>query len=312
MAGKRIGIVGQHNDADVQELKAKIEDRGGKARIIDFSLFPSVVRGTIGIDEIIFDDMRLLDFDAFYLRRLASIWGLPLKRFGKEEWISYYNRFNDYMANQRAVHSFKLSLARILCERKLVINPYEAWGFHHLKLHQLWILKENGFKVPRFVAGNNYFDLKSFLEAGEAVQKPVVTGPVRMADPAVLESERESLRDRPDIYQEFRRGKSIRAFILGDDLIAACDLPHKVSGVDASEQIEHMRTIDLPADMQKEIVRAAKTFGMIFSGVDLQYEETSGEYYFLECNSAPYFRPYDTQVDAGIGGKLADYLLERS
>ena len=79
MAGKRIGIVGQHNDADVQELKAKIEDRGGEARIIDLSLFPSVARGSIGIDEIIFDDMKLLDFDAFYLRRLASIWGLPLE-----------------------------------------------------------------------------------------------------------------------------------------------------------------------------------------------------------------------------------------
>jgi len=312
MVGKRIGIVGHHTDADVQELKAKIEDRGGEARIIDLRLFPSVIKSSIGIDEVIYDDMNLLDFDGFYLRQVAAMWPIPGKILSKEDWANYYEKFNDYMANLRAILSFKHSLVRILCDKRLVINPYQAWGYHHLKLHQFWILKANGFKVPEFRAGNNYFDLKSFLESRDAVQKPAVKGPVQRVDLAILESERENLRNRPSIYQEFIRGKSIRAFTLGDDLILACELPHKERGVDASEHIEYMKKIELPKDMQNEIVRAAKTFGMIFSGVDLQYDKASGEYYFLECNSAPFFRPYDTQVGADIGGKLADFLLERS
>ncbi len=312
MSVKRIGIVGRYNDADVQKLKAEIEDRGGDARIIDLGQFPAVIRTTISNDGVIFDDMNLLDLDAFYIRHLASIWNLPVHRFTREEWNAYYERFNDYMDAVRAIHSLKLSIVGILCERKLVVNPYKAWGFHHLKLHQFWILKENGFTVPPFASGNNYFDLKSFLEEREAVRKPVVTGPVQMADVGALESQRDALRRSPAMYQEFISGKSIRAFVLGDECIVACELPRKKWGVDASESIEFMKRIDLPRTLEKELVRAARTFGMIFSGIDLQYSESSGEYYFLECNSAPYFRPYDTQVEAGIGGRLADYLLERS
>lgn len=312
MPVKRIGIVGQHNDADVQELKAKIEDRGGEAAVIDLGLFPSAVKATISDEAVVFDGMNLLELDGFYLRRLASIWNLPLKRFTQEEWVAYYERFNDYMDNVRAIHSFKLSMVRVLCERRLVVNPYQAWGYHHLKLHQFCVLKENGFRVPPFRSGNNYFDLKSFLEHQEAVQKPVVTGPVRMADAGALESYREMLRHRPTVYQQFIPGASIRAFVLGDECIVACELPRKKWEVDASESLEFMKRIDIPRELEKEIVRAAKTLGMIFSGIDLQYNESSDEYYFLECNSAPYFRPYDAQVDADIGGRLADFLLERS
>lgn len=312
MAARKIGIIGPSNDADVQELKAKIEDRGGEAGIIDLEHIPSFVKASIGLESIVFDDMKLFDFDAFYVRHVAAMWYLPPLQFTREEWTGYYDRFNDHMADQRAILSFKISMMRILCDRKLVVNPYDAWGYHHLKLHMYWLLKENGFKVPKFVAGNNYFDLKEFLGGRDVVNKPLVSGPVQRADAAALEAERESLRKRPMLYQEFIEGKSIRAFVLGDDTIATCELPHKVEGVDASEHIEFMKKIDLPKRMQKEIVRAAKTFHMVFSGVDLQYDEASGDYYFLECNSAPYFRPYDAQVGADIGGKLADYLLERS
>jgi hypothetical protein len=312
MAVKRIGVIGPHYDADVRELKAKVEDRGGEATIIDLTLYPSVVKGSIGLDEVMYDGMNLLDLDAFYLRRLTPIWDLPMKDFSQEEWVDHYGRFNDYMDNQRAIHSFKLSLVSILCERKLVINPYRAWGFHHMKLHQFWILKENGFKVPAFVSGNNYFDLKRFLESRDAVEKPVVTGPVKRVDMEALESGRAGLRERPTVYQEYIEGKSIRAFVLGEDLLVACELPRKSWGVDASEQIEFMKRIELPADVQKDIINAPKSLGMIFCGVDLQYQESSGEYFILECNSGPYFRPYDTQISADIGGKLADFLMEKS
>ncbi len=114
------------------------------------------------------------------------------------------------------------------------------------------------------------------------------------------------------MYQKLVRGKSIRSFVLGDEVIVSCELPRKTADVDASEEIEHMKRIKLSDDIEREIVRAAKTLKMIFSGVDLQYEESSGEYYFLECNSAPFFSPYDAQVGADIGGKLAQYLIEHS
>lgn len=312
MAVKRIGIVGQHHDADVQQLKTRIEDRGGEALVVDLFMFPSVLRASLSQDSLVYDDIDLRELDAFYVRRLAAIWDLPLERLNQQEWVDLYGKFNDYMDKVRAIHSLKISLMRILCDEKLVINPYPSWAYHHLKLHQYWILKENGFNIPRFSAGNNYFDLKRFAEDRAVVEKPVVTGPVQLVNEKSLDSARDNLRQKPTVYQEYIEGRSIRAFVLGDDVIVACELPRKRWGVDASEQIEYMRRIELPSQIQREVVRAAKTLEMVFSGIDLQYEESSGEYYFLECNNAPYFRPYDTQVNADIGGKLADYLLERS
>ncbi len=311
MRTKRIGIIGRHNDADVRQLKTAVEDRGGEARVIDLALFPSVVRGSISLDGPIFDGMPLLEFNAFYIRRLAAVWNLPVEDIDQRQWDDLYGKFNDYVDNLRAAHSFRISLARILCAEKLVINPYHSWAYHHLKLHQYWVLKEHGFRIPRLMAGNNYFDLKHFLAGGRSVAKPAVTGPVQLVDETSLESHRTSLRERPVIYQQFVKGMSIRAFVLGDKVIAACELPRKEWEVDASERIEHMKKIDLPERVQREVVRAAATLDMVFSGVDLQYDEAGGEFYFLECNNAPYFRPYDTLVDAGIGGRLADYLLER-
>ncbi len=312
MSGKRVAIVGPHNDADVQELKSKIEDRGGEARVLDLELIPSLVKASIGLGEVTFDGMKLLEFDAFYMRRVASLWFLPMRQFTREEWAGCYDAFNDYMANQRAVLSFKLSLARILCSRALVINPYDAWGYHHLKIHMYWLLKQNGFKVPAFSAGNDYFELEAFVADRPAVEKPAVTGPVHRIDAAGLEAARQGLRRQPLVCQEFIEGTSVRAFVLGDEVIVACELPQKVEGVDASERIETMKRFELPKAMERELVRAARTFHMIFTGIDLQLDEKTGEFYFLECNSAPYFRPYDAQVGADIGGKLADYLLERS
>lgn len=312
MAGKKIGLFGQYNDADIQLLKAKIEDRGGTAIIIDLGLFPDNVKSTITSNRIIFDDQNLLELDAFYVRKLAAIWSLPAPDFNKEDWAGYYQHFNDYMDYLRAVHSYKISLTRILCEKKMVVNSFEAWDYHHLKVLQYFLLWEKGFRVPAFVAGNNYFTLKEFIERYPVVEKPVVTGPVRRVYADTLEKERERLRERPLIYQEYIEGTSIRAFVLDDRVIAACALPKKEWDVDASEKIEYMQPIELPAAIKAEIVRSAKTLGMIFSGVDLQYRDATDEYFFLECNVAPYFRPYDTQAGADIGGKLADFLLERA
>lgn len=312
MAAKRIGIFGNFVNPDVQALKAKVEDRGSEARIIDLDLFPNVVRASIETDRLMFDGMNLLEFDAFYARRIGSMWSFPEIRFSREEWVEQYERFNDTMADIRANLAFRLSLVRILCDCKLVINPYEAWGYHQLKPHQYRVLAKNGFKVPNFLAGNDYFELRKFLEKARTVEKPPVTGPVRKVGCEELEAQREKLRSKPTMYQRFIEGKSIRAFVLGEEVIVACELPRKTANVDASDEIEHMRKIELPKKLEREIVRAAKTLNMIFSGVDLQLEESSGEYYFLECNSAPFFSPYDAQVEADIGGKLAEYLIEHS
>ena len=154
MKNRKIGLIGQYDDPGLEILKRRIEDMGAEAALIDFWHFPKFAKTFIGRDTLVYDGMDLTAMDAFYLRKLGYFSPLPQKQFTKEEWADHYERFNDYMTNEREVVSLKESIIEILCELRPVINPYETAFFHKLKANQYWHLAANGLPVPEFIAGN--------------------------------------------------------------------------------------------------------------------------------------------------------------
>jgi hypothetical protein len=51
---------------------------------------------------------------------------------------------------------------------------------------------------------------------------------------------------------------------------------------------------------------------MIFAGVDLMLEATTGNLYLPECNPAPLFRNFEAQSGLPISQALASYLVEEA
>jgi predicted ATP-grasp superfamily ATP-dependent carboligase len=309
---KKIGLVGQHGDPGVELLKRRVEDLGAVATIVDFRPFPNFAKTFLKTGTLVYDGIDLTSMDAFYLRQLGYFSPLPQQELSKEEWVGYYEKFNDYMTNEREVMSFKESVIQILCDLKPVINPYRTAFYHKLKANQYWKLASEGLPVPEFIAGNEFFEMRGFVAATRSVIKPMVSGFVNAYTASDLDRDRETLRKRPVILQRQIPGRMLRSFVLGDGVIGTCEIVHEKSDADSRRNIVAMRAFALDRDQELIPVKACQALGMIFAGVDLILEERSGELYVLECNPAPLFRNFEAQTGVPVSQELAAYLVEEA
>ncbi len=312
MKNERIGLIGRHDDPEIQLLKAKIEDLGAQAIVVDFWQYPRFSQSVIALDRILYDEVDLTNLDAFYLRQLGYFSPLPQKEFSRQEWETYYEKFNEFIANEREVMSYRESLIQILEMLKPVINPYFCAFYHKLKLYQYWKLSNAGLPVHDFLAGNDYLSLKRFIHKGNMVAKPMTGGYVRMLDESTLEGERSSLRQRPIIAQHRIAGRMLRCFVLADRVLGTCELVHKPDETDARLGIVAMERFELADEFGDIALRASQTLGMIFAGVDLILDEVKGTVFVLECNPAPLFRSFEAQTGLPISQELALYLVNEA
>jgi glutathione synthase/RimK-type ligase-like ATP-grasp enzyme len=312
LKNSRIGIIGRYDDPQVEILKRRVEDLGAAAAIIDFWHLPKFSKTFIGDDAVVYDGIDLTALDAFYLRQLGYFSPLPQKQFTKEEWAAHFERFNDYMTNEREVLSFKESVIQILSELKPVVNPYRTAFFHKLKAYQYRVLGMNGLTVPDFIAGNEFFKMREFLAAGDSVIKPMTGGLVDEYGTADLERDREVLRQRPVMLQRRIRGRMLRSFVVGDRLIGTCEIVSGEADADSRRNITGMVPFALTAEQASIPVKACKVLGMVFAGVDLLLEAKSQTLYVLECNPSPLFRSFEAQTGLAISDSLAAYLVEEA
>jgi glutathione synthase/RimK-type ligase-like ATP-grasp enzyme len=309
---RNIGLIGQYDDPGLELLKRRIEDMGAEATVVDFWHFPNFAKSSISGDKLVYDGVDLTSMDAFYLRKLGYFSPLPQKHFTEEEWAEQYEKFNDYMTNEREVVSFKESVVQILCELRPVVNPYETAFFHKLKPNQYWHLAARGLPVPDFIAGNDFFELRDFASKSNALAKPLTGGFVGPCPPDRLESMRDDLRKRPVILQKRIEGRMLRTFVLGGEAVGTCEIVHREGDADSRKNILAMEVFDLAEDQVSVPIEACRALGMIFAGVDLMLEHKTGKVYVLECNPAPLFRNFEAQSGLPISQALASYLVEEA
>ena len=312
MKNSKIGIIGRYDDPQVEILKQRVEDLGATATIIDFWHLPKFSKTFIGDDAVVYDGIDLAALDAFYLRQIGYFSPLPQKQFTEEEWAAQFERFNDYMTNERELMSFKESVIQILSELKPVVNPYRTAFFHKLKAYQYRVLAMNGLSVPGFIAGNEYFTMREFLAAGDSVIKPMTGGLVNDYGTADLERDRDTLRERPVLLQRRIRGRMLRSFVIGDRLIGTCEIASGRDDADSRRNITGMSSFDLSSEHAAIPVKACKALGMIFAGVDLMLEDRSKKLYVLECNPSPLYRSFEAQTGLPISTSLAAYLVQEA
>lgn len=312
MKNKKIGLIGQYDDPGLELLKRRIEDMGAEASFVDFWHFPKFAQTSMKSDALIYDGIDLTAMDAFYLRKLGYFSPLPQKQFTKEEWAAQYDKFNEHMTNEREVASLKESIIQMLCDLRPVINPYETAFFHKLKANQYWYLASHGLPVPEFIAGNDFFELRDFASRARALLKPLTGGFVRPCSPEDLEKSRDVLRHRPVILQKQIEGRMLRTFVLGGRAVGTCEIVHDREDVDSRQSIIAMEAFELTPEQEAIPIKACGVLGMIFAGVDLMLERSSGRLFVLECNPAPQFRNFEAQAGIPISQALASYLVEEA
>jgi len=309
---RRIGLIGNDDDPEVELLKQRIEDLGAQAVVLDFTQFPRFTLASLSDIRIRYDDIDLASLDAFYLRQLSYFSPFPQKQLTEEEWADYFEKFNTYITNEREVMSFSESVVQILNELKPVVNPYETAFYHKLKVFQYWKLAGCGLEVPEFIAANDVFAMREFVKRFPAVAKPLTGGFVTRFPEAALEAAREDLRKRPVLVQREITGRMLRSFVLAGRLIGTCETISAPGEADSRRDVVAMKPYDLEPRQRDVPVRACQALGMIFAGVDLLVDEASGKVYVLECNPAPFFRNFEAQTGLPVSQALARYLVEEA
>lgn len=302
-----IGVFGQEQDEQVKLLKRRLEERGEKVYIINFRHFPKDKRVFINYEKVVFDGVDLMGIDVFYIRQLGYFWPIPQEELTIEEWISRYGKYWEYLTNERENLSLKHSMIRMLSKEKFVVNPYDSFMYHRLKPLQLWLFKKNNLPIPKFIAGNN----SDVVEVGKMIYKALAGGiHAELVDDDFFEEHKGLLRVRPGLFQEYIKGKNIRAYVVGEEFIGAGEL---VSGPQVDSRIEQrgVKVVDLPSEVKEIAIKAKNILGLHFSGIDFMLSN-KGEYYLLECNPSPMFYGFELMTKIPISKKLADFLIKNA
>jgi RimK family alpha-L-glutamate ligase len=211
---------------------------------------------------------------------------------------------------------FRMNLLHML-ERQglLIINPPLAIERSVDKYCSLTLFHENGLPVPRTAVTENHDEaLKCFHElGGDVVFKPLFgsrgVGTSRITDPDVAARIFRAVSFQHGVLylQEFvnHGGSDIRAFVIGDRVVASMRRISSSWKTNVSLGAKPM-SIDLPEELQKLAVKAAKVIGCKVTGVDI-IEGPNGPV-LIELNSQPGWHGLQSVTKINVADEIINYI----
>jgi glutathione synthase/RimK-type ligase-like ATP-grasp enzyme len=170
-----------------------------------------------------------------------------------------------------------------------------------LKVHQLRLAADLGFRIPRWVVTNDIATATQFLDSSpsgmvvKVLSRPILVTATRFAilyTHVVTPEDREhleSVRHGPTFLQDFvQKTMDIRVTVIGDKLFAigiesaddeAARIDFRLAGV---YDLPH-RPIELPPPLQAACMALVRRLGLEFGAIDLLLTP-QGDYVFLEIN----------------------------
>ena len=303
-----IGIIGFKTDPHVQLLVKEIERQRARAVIVDFYNFPRF--NLLSIDEAAsYDDIhidetvRFPSIDLLFLRNFA--YPFPAN-------ASNRLRFIEHSAGVRNNLVLQYSVVRMLEDRIPVINNLDSTLLHRLKSYQHFLLNAHGISVPQTLSTNNVEEIEAFLGKFPqgVIVKPGTSGAeVVMADREFFENNQEILKTRPFVFQQYVKGRSLRAYSLGGRAISIGEIIYDKRVVDWREKEIGVEPYEVKEALRAEIARAVKILNLVFCSIDIEYDTLTKKYYLLDFSPAPLFTGWSKTTKTNIAGEIADYLF---
>lgn len=303
----RIALIGFKKDEHVARIGHRLAERNIDAIGVDLSTFPERCTLTVSSDKLLVNDVDLLSFDAFVLRQVGYMWPMPASQPSALDWGRSYEDFAAWMSSERESTSLKYSLVSILSDLRPVVNPVGCFLFHQMKPLMYTTLADAGVPVPPWVAGNEPEALRDMaLTHGDdpaAVVKPLAGG----AEVVAASAEPSGLAHMPLLYQRCVNGESMRAYVVGERVVAA-GIIKKGEALDWRRDSKGATACDLDQTLAGHAVAATKALGMHFAALDIERDERGD--WFLDVNPTPMFTRFEDQTGQDITGPLIDHLLK--
>jgi glutathione synthase/RimK-type ligase-like ATP-grasp enzyme len=195
------------------------------------------------------------------------------------------------------------------------ISHPEATERASLKIWQLQVAAECGFRVPRTLASNDPYEVRQFLSdlGCPAIVKPIMGTRLKQLFTQFVDIDRlddDNIRIVPALYQEFIPGDMhLRANVFGWSVYAASI---------ATSALDWRRNLDVPVSkytvdpaLEHRLIDALRTMDLAMGIVDLKLLP-SGEPVWLEVNPQGQFLFLENLSHQNLLFKFADFLIERA
>ena len=203
-----------------------------------------------------------------------------------------------------------------------VMNPPRAIERTVDKFYTSALLHDAGVETPEtVVCETSDVAMEAFRAMGDAVVKPLFgsmgLGMVRVTDEEVAWRVFRALEAIRGVYYLQRTidhgGRDVRAFVVGERVIGAIERRARDPGGAHGWRTNVSRggtahAVDLPASWCELAVRAARTLGADYAGVDLLPAQ-DGAVYVLEVNGIPGWRGLQQATSLDVAGAITDHLL---
>ncbi|HEY2897599.1 MAG TPA: RimK family alpha-L-glutamate ligase [Gemmatimonadaceae bacterium] len=198
----------------------------------------------------------------------------------------------------------------------LVVNPARAIERTVDKFYTSALLERAGLATPQTVVCERVEDAAAaFQMMGDVIVKPLFgsmgLGMVRVSDEETAWRVFRALEAIRGVYYLQRavphEGKDIRAFIIGDRVVAAIERRSPGWRTNISRGGEATE-VELPAAWSEMALRAAQAVGATYAGVDLLPAQ-DGTVYVLEVNGIPGWRGLQEATSVNVAGALIDHVV---
>ncbi len=310
----RVGIFGRKADRQVTDLRDALAARGAAPVIVDFYNFPRFNLATVGEAACAYDDINLPrpaaleELDLVHLRGACFADLEPDATPADLAAVDIAAHYREQVARL----SLQLGLARRLGRRVPVLNPPHAFLHHRRKAHQYALLARHGLPVPATLVTSDRASARAFCEAqpGGAVAKPLAGGAeVVLADEAFFADHAAGMARRPYIFQQYVKGRSLRAYLLGGRVVSMGELEYDRARVDWREHVTRAVPFSPTEELAARMARAARLLDMPYCGMDVEHDERTDRPYLLDFNPSALYASWARMTRTDMAGLLAAYLL---
>jgi RimK family alpha-L-glutamate ligase len=196
-----------------------------------------------------------------------------------------------------------------------VVNPPRAIERTVDKFYTSALLERAGLATPQTIVCERAEDAAAaFRVMGDVIVKPLFgsmgLGMVRVSDDETAWRVFRALEAIRGVYYLQRaiphEGRDIRAFVVGDRVVAAIERRSPGWRTNISRGGE-ASPLSLSAELSEMALRAARAVGAIYAGVDLLPAQ-NGTVYVLEVNGIPGWRGLQEATSFDVAGALIDHV----
>lgn len=193
----------------------------------------------------------------------------------------------------------------------LVVNRPVAGGSNASKPHQIDLIQEYGFSVPRTLVTTLPGAARDFFEQedGQVIYKSVSYHRSVVKKMNEDDIERlDTIKQCPVQLQEMVDGVDYRVHVVAPSGIFACRIASAESDYRYDPETAVVALDRLPKDIEKQCLDVTRGLGLSVAGIDLRVTP-EGEFFCFEVNPSPAFTWYQQRTGHPIAEAVCDLLM---